>query len=224
MKKLGCILCFSGLLLLSGCSQTVIDGMVKEKEPVMQPISRELQISEIEEKECCICGDNERSLMSYYRKSGMIGVVCLNRMDISSTDSRRYSNDGTKIIDEGHTNVITTQHGKGECGFTIQGMPSRGIFEAEVHYGEKSIPNFELIRKNLCQNCLDKVIEMYEEERELGDEKGWFPEVCLVDFKTNELYSLGSHIGGYFIRDYYVHIDHEEGRDEILICYSPEQD
>ena len=43
--------------------------------------------SEISQEKCCICGNNERSLMPYYRKSGMLGLVCLNTMEISSLDT-----------------------------------------------------------------------------------------------------------------------------------------
>ena len=39
-----------------------------------------------------------------------------------------------------------------------------GIFEAEVYYGDNSMPDFGMITEFLCQKCLDKVAEMYEDE------------------------------------------------------------
>jgi len=178
-------------------------------------------ISEVLEKDCCICGANNRSLMDYYRKSEMIGLVCLNTMSISSLDTRPYSNDGKEILEEnaGH---IYTSHGEGECSFAVTGMPSRGILEAEVNYGEQSVVDFEKIKEFLCQKCIDKVIDLYEEEMSRGNDKGRFPEVCLVDFATNELYTLGQHSLGYWIRDFWVHIDHQEEGSDIMVIYAPE--
>ena len=51
-----------------------------------------------------------------------------------------------------------------------------------------------------------KVLSMYQDEMEWSDSKGRFPEVCIVDFQTNELYTLGKSHTGYWIRDYWIHI------------------
>ena len=58
---------------------------------------------------------------------------------------------------------------------------------------------------------------------EWTDGKGRFPQVCLVDFATNELYSLSSHEKGYDIRDFSVHIDQELDSDEVMVIYAPKQ-
>lgn len=63
---------------------------------------------------------------------------------------------------------------------------------------------------------------MYEEEMDWSDGEGRFPEVCLVDFATNELYTLGEHHLGYWIRDFWVHIDHKEDQSDIMVIYAPE--
>lgn len=178
-------------------------------------------VSKVSSEECCICGNNNRSLIDYYRKSEMIGLVCLNTMSISSLDTRPYSNDGREVLSENAGNIHIS-HGEGECSFAISGMPSRGIFEVEVDYGEQSDVDFEKIKDFLCQKCIDKVIELYEEEMSRGDNKGRFPEVCLVDFATNELYTLGQHSLGYWIRDFWVHIDHQEESSDIMVIYAPE--
>lgn len=201
-------------LFVTGCSK--VEGAAAEQEYTGASYT-----STVSEEECCICGSNERSMMDYYRKSGMVGLVCLNTMNISSLDTRSYSNDGTKVIDDssGHT---YTSHGENECSFFISGMPSRGIMEAEVHYGDDSSVDFEIIKDFLCQSCLDKVTEMSEDEMEWSDGTGRFPEVCLVDFATNELYTLGEHHLGYWIRDFWVHIDHKEEESNIMVIYAPE--
>ena len=76
------------MLCLSGCANA--EGATVEEEKDY----RVHYTSEVSEEECCICGENDRSMMGYYRKSGMIGLVCLNAMSISSLDVSPYSNDG----------------------------------------------------------------------------------------------------------------------------------
>ena len=178
--------------------------------------------SEISQEKCYICGNNERSLMPYYRKSEMLGLVCLNTMGISTLDTRVYSDDGTEIISNGGLSTTSSSHGEGECSFQINGMPNHGIFEGKVNYGEKSTPDFEVIKKYLCQNCLDKVLSMYQDEMEWSDSKGRFPEVCIVDFQTNEIFTLGKSHTGYWIRDYWIHIDHDDDSSNIMAIYAPE--
>ena len=201
MKKKGLLGAIVIALLCTGCVHSLNAVTTKAENNFQIPDVK----SEISQKECCICGNNERSLMPYYRKSGMLGLVCLNTMEISTLDTRVYSDDGTEIISDGGLSITSSSHGEEECSFQINGMPKRGIFEAKVNYGEKSTPDFEVITKNLCQDCLDKVFSMYQGEMEWSDSKGRFPEVCIVDFQTNELYTLGKSHTGYWIREYWIH-------------------
>lgn len=201
-------------LFVIGCSK--VEGAAAEQEDTGASYT-----STVSEEECCICGSNERSMMDYYRKSGMVGLVCLNTMNISSLDTRLYSSDGTKIIDE-NSGQLHNSHGEKECSFSISGMPNRGILKATVYYGEESTADFEKIKNFLCQTCLDKVLKMYEEELDWGEGTGRFPEVCLIDFATNELYTLGEHHLGYWIRDFWVYIDHKEEESNIMVIYAPE--
>ena len=143
-------------------------------------------------------------------------------MEISSLDTRVYSDDGTEIISDGGLSITSSSHGEEECSFQINGMPNHGIFEGKVKYGEKSTPDFEVMKKYLCQDCLDKVLSMYQDEMEWSDSKGRFPEVCIVDFQTNELYTLGKSHTGYWIRDYWIHIDHGDDSSSIMAIYAPE--
>lgn len=207
-----CVLMVSALLM-SGCVKAENENK-QEKEYKIE------YVSNVPEEECYICGENDKSLMDYYRKSGMIGLVCLNTMNISNLDTRLYSDDGTEIL-ENNSNTMMTSHGENECSFYISGMPDRGIFEAEIYYGTDEI-NFEKIQQTVCQNCLNKIMDMYVEEMEWSDGSGRFPEVCLIDFATNELYTLGEHHLGYWIRDFWVHIDHEEDESNVMVIYAPE--
>lgn len=204
------------MVVLTGCkNETVAETMEKKIECEIECASN------VREADCCICGSNNRSMMDYYRKSGMVGLVCLDTMNISTLDTRIYSNDGTEIIDSS-SGMMYTSHGEGECSFSISGMPDRGIMEASVYYGEAEDADFDKISEFLCQSCLDKVEAMYVDEMELSDGDGRFPEVCLVDFATDELYTLGEHCIGYWIRDFWVHIDHKEDQSDIMVIYAPE--
>lgn len=172
--------------------------------------------------DCYICGDNENSLMPYFRKSGMIGLVCLNTMDISNLDTRAYSDDGTEVLENGTMGIMTSGHGDGECMFHISGMPGRGIFEASVTYDDGSGLDFDKAKQFLCQKCLDKVCVMYKEEMEWSDGNGRLPGVFIVDFATNELYAIGNHRVGFWIRDFWIRVDHKENEEEIMAIYAPE--
>ena len=218
MKKKGIFGVFVIALLCMGCVHKLNTVTTKAENNFQLPDVK----SETSQEKCCICGNNERSLMAYYRKSGMLGLVCLNTMEISTLDTRVYSDDGTEIINDGGLSIMSSSHGEEECSFQINRMPKRGIFEAKVNYGEKSTLDFEVITKNLCQDCLDKVFSMYQGEMEWSDSKGRFPEVCIVDFQTNELYTLGKSHTGYWIRDYWMHIDHNDGSSSIMAIYAPE--
>ena len=204
MKKLVIPLLLASMCVLSGCTEkaTQSDSEVKG--------------------DCYICGDNENSLMPYFRKSGMIGLVCLNTMDISNLDTRAYSDDGTEVLENGTMGIMTSGHGDGECMFHISGMPGRGIFEASVTYDDGSGLDFDKAKQFLCQKCLDKVCEMYKEEMEWSDGNGRLPEVFIVDFATNELYAIGNHRVGFWIRDFWIRVDHKENEEEIMAIYAPE--
>lgn len=217
MRKIGKVLLLTGILFLTGCTQQA-DAHQHDGADIVSSLNLKSKVSS---EECCICGKSDKSLMGYYRKMDSVGVVCLNTMNICNTDVRVYDDDGKEQFD-GNSSTVMNSYGEGECSVIVSGNPNRGISDVQLSYGEKSTPDFDALQKMLCQNCLDKVAAMYEDEME-WDEDGRFPDACLVDFTTNELYSLGSHLGAYYIRDYYVNIEHEDDGDNLLIFYAPER-
>ena len=218
MRKWGFIITLGLCITIAGCGVQPTEAKNLKKQTQKLTIK-----SEVSQAECCICGDNERSLMPYYRKMDSVGIVCLNTMNISNTDVRIYDDDGTELLQNDSMNQTITSHGEDECSFWISGMPNRGIPEVRVDYGKLSKPDWKRIKTFLCQNCLNKVLDMYQEEMEWNEEEARFPEVCLVDFTDNELYSLGKAYGGYSIRDYYVRMDQTDGGMEIEAVYAPER-
>ena len=212
------------MCLLSGCTEKEITSNFKDRvlSESVEEKDYSIQVDSALKGDCYICGDNENSLMPYFRKSGMIGLVCLNTMDISNLDTRAYSDDGTEVLENGTMGIMTSGHGDGECMFHISGMPGRGIFEASVTYDDGSGLDFDKAKQFLCQKCLDKVCEMYKEEMEWSDGNGRLPEVFIVDFATNELYAIGNHRVGFWIRDFWIRVDHKENEEEIMAIYAPE--
>lgn len=222
MKKLIVLFVIVATVFSVGaCKAPKVDAEKETKKEIDYSIN---VVSMIKEKEdCCICGSNERSMMDYHRKSGKVGLVCLNTMDITNLDARLYSDDGTEVLEperDGGSMVNTYDDGK--VIVSIDGLENRGIFEASISYDDESKIDFEKIKEFLCQECLDKVIEMYEDCMEWSDGEGRFPQVCLVDFATNELYSIASHKIGYSIRDFWVHIDHDADGDKVMVVYAPQ--
>ncbi len=168
--------------------------------------------SEINTELCCICGNNQRSLMANYRKSNSLGVVCLNTMNISCIDISYYTNDRKQ------SGTLLTNHGAHECTFKITGNPSMGLYKTEIDYSNAPYINFDVVKKLLCQACLDKVISMYNDELYLQD-GSLFHGVFLIDFSTNELYPLGQSTTQYYVREYNIQIEHKAQQDNIVIYF-----
>ena len=90
-KKIIIFVLAASMLLMTGCS----GKPAGKAEMLIEGKDYSIRVSSsVKKKECCICGDNERSLMAYYRKSNMLGLVFLNTMDMASLDTRIYSDDG----------------------------------------------------------------------------------------------------------------------------------
>lgn len=85
MKKKGILGAIVIALLCTGCVHKLNAVTTKAENNFQLPNVK----SDISQEKCCICGNNERSLMPYYRKSGMLGLVCLNTMEISRWYARR---------------------------------------------------------------------------------------------------------------------------------------
>ncbi|XBX04810.1 hypothetical protein QMP26_30840 [Enterocloster clostridioformis] len=158
--------------------------------------------------------------MGYYRRFDSIGVICINSWGICDSQVRCYDEDtGKEKFEQSHSSTLFHSYGEGECAFMIQGMYERGIAEIDVNYGERSIIDWEQLSERLCSGCFAKFKNM--EDRETDLTKSQYKEVCLVDFKTAEVYSLEDRHTWYMIRDYYVMVDHGEDSDHITIFYAP---
>lgn len=169
-------------------------------------------------QKCWLCGNDNRSLMGYYKRFDGLGIICVNNWYVM--DMRIRNQDDELFTEgEGGTHIGYTGTGEGGCFFSTEQMSSRGLSRATITYGEDG---FEVknVQKHLCQTCLDKllaVMETYGYEEEEAAPK----DLCIVDFQTLELYSLQEHNISHFIRDYYVHMDVGEEEASVMAVYVP---
>ena len=79
-----------------------------------------------------------------------------------------------------------------------------------------------MLENHLCQNCLSKVAASLEYRKTDGENKEAIP-LCIVDFKTLEIYSLQDYWRAYFVRDYYVEMDFDDNIVRTEVFYLPER-
>ena len=106
-----------------------------------------------------------------------------------------------------------------EYGYAyIRSMPNRGIATVDITYGSDNEIDFSFLEKQLCSECIGKILEESQ-----AAWAGKYRNVFLVDFQTMEFYSLPVNIIAFMRNNYYIHVDHADGQDRILIVYAPEQ-
>lgn len=166
-------------------------------------------------EECCLCGSNSRSLMGMYRGKDDLGIISLNNwyvldMGVGKAEDETMSGQNSSRI---------TATGEGGCIFRVDQNHVRRISEVRIEYGEENYFDVDKVRGYLCQTCLDKLLDVIDEDGDSECPIG----LCMIDFQTQELYSLQEQYVTYYIRDYYVRLDQTEDGVEIEVVYAPEQ-
>lgn len=222
--------------LLVGCKQADTTNSVRARLDMLEEkraFTLEVTSTLLSSEECYICGDRADSPMRQYGERDGIGIVYWNSPGMVDTDIVAYDNDGKEIMRRGTMSSRRGSFGDGYGAFWVHGTPDRGISEANIYYGEDDEVDFEIIKEMLCQDCLDKVVEFYcDNKRHGADYKIGTTGYCLVDYQTKELYTLSAPFCGYCIRDYVVSFSTNEKLDvddnvttsgtiELLIFYAP---
>lgn len=177
----------------------------------------ETAVSKLIDKDgCYLCGNAEKSLMGYFRQFDDLGIISLNQWYV--LDMGILPHEGEEEFASGGTRTAMTGTGEGGDFFYSSQIPSRGISNVEISYGEDSIFDVDRVREILCQKCLDKLLEV------MDTYEGEPRDLCLVDFQTLELYSLQGHYRSHYIRDYYVRLDETEDGLEVEAVYAPERE
>ena len=170
-------------------------------------------------EDCYLCGNAEESLMEYYRKFDTIGLISLNDWYIIDFPLKNYDENGMEIQTNTSTSFLsgTTE----EIRYSADGTPSRGMADIDVTLPENYRLNTDMLKKHLCPNCLKKVTDSLEYSKEANECIDAIP-LCIVDFKTLEVYSLQKQWKSYFVRDYYVEVGSEDNSVKIEAFYLPE--
>ena len=223
MKRYRITIIIGGLMFLSGlaiglrllamrASNLQMDSRESEQCQVAQDVVK----STLDNKEeCCLCGSNSRSLMGMYRGKDDLGIISLNNwyvldMGVGKAEDETMSGQNSSRI---------TATGEGGCIFHVDQNHARRISEVRIEYGEENYFDVDKVRGYLCQTCLDKLLDVIDVN---GDSEGPVG-LCMIDFQTQELYSLQEQYVTYYIRDYYVRLDQTEDGVEIEVVYAPEQ-
>ena len=164
-------------------------------------------------EECCLCGSNSRSLMGMYRGKDDLGIISLNNWYVLDMG---VGKDADGIVDGQNSSRITAT-GEDGCIFHVDQNHARRISEVRIEFGEGNYFDVDKVRGYLCQTCLDKLLDVIDVDVDSGGPTG----LCMIDFQTQELYSLQNQYVTYYIRDYYVKI--ESGEEKIVTAvYAPE--
>lgn len=172
-------------------------------------------------KECYLCGNNARSLMSYYRKFDTIGVISLNDWYVIDLRLKEYDSQGNKTESDGSASMWHTNNGN--ISYDGTSNTSRGMADMQISLPQDYKLDENFLENNLCASCLNKVVETLEHSYFENEATETIP-LCVVDFDTLELYSIQDHYRSYFIRDYLVELDFDEENEiNISAYYLPER-
>jgi len=168
-------------------------------------------------RECYLCGNSDRSLMGYYRKFDTIGLISLNDWYAVDFGLQEYDEQGNPVkSDAQHTS--TQMINTGEVSIMTSSSPGRGMAFIDVSLPENYRPDIKMLQRHLCQACLGKVTDSLEISKWKSEKKQAIP-LCLVDFKTLEIYSLQDWHVGCSIRDYWVDMEYSREKMEVKVFY-----
>lgn len=170
---------------------------------------------------CYLCGSSDHSLMGYYRKFDTVGLISLNDWHVLDFQLKSYDEKGNEIPNKTGSNMLFGN--TGEITYSSHGDVSRGMAEIDITLPDGYKLNQRILTDHLCQNCLDKVSASLEYWKYEDKMKEPIP-LCLVDFKTLDIYSLQDYYRSIFIRDYYVEMDFQDDSVKTKVFYLPERE
>ena len=173
--------------------------------------------SKLQDKNSCyLCGNAPESLMGYYRQFDTIGIIELNEWYVLDLRLQEYDENGKPIAVSSSTSYSSGN--TGAMNYSVNATPSRGITRATLSSNASPFVH-TLTQNHLCQQCLDKVAETLNGHFVKGQE--YYLPFCLVDFSTLELYPMQKANIAYFVRDYWVELNHTDDHIEVKAYYLP---
>lgn len=107
--------------------------------------------------------------------------------------------------------------------FDTIGLISLNDWYVVVSLPEDYRPDIQMLQEHLCQTCLDKITDSLKTSKWKYEKKEAIP-LCLVDFKTLEIYSLQDGHVGCSIRDYWVDMEYDGEKVEVHAYYLPRRE
>lgn len=226
MKHKNICLLFSLMITLTGCGAIPHEDTRTDNQEPKYKLTLE---STVDKENCFVCGNPPGGLLDYYYKFDSIGIIYWPDLTVIDIGVRAYDNDGNETLESGSSSTRISSSGEGNGFIVCNPWPERGISEVKIFLREADGLNCELLEDQLCQNCLDKVCDFYEDHVNSND--GAYlasTRYSLIDFTIGDLYTLSNPYRGYGIRDYIIRYDFEEqGDDEeyidLMVIYAPER-
>lgn len=212
-----CGVVFSVIIItFIGCNKNTIVNMWNQKQGRVNITYDRIQSKLDDKKKCYLCGDNDRSLMGYYRNTQSIGLISINDWYVIDLELKA-SLDG--VSTEGTRSTITSQ---GDMSYIGEATPSRGMASLIAELPDNYNVDTTIIQHNLCQNCLKKVTASLSYSKWKYEKKNPIP-LCIVDFQTLEIYSLQDWHKGFSVRDYWVNLFFSDKKVEIYAYDLPKR-
>ncbi len=145
-------------------------------------------------------------------------MIGLNEWYVLDLKLREYDEVGNPV-----ETSSGTSHSFGNTSgmnFDVCATPSRGISSTTIS-STNGMFDKDVVQKNLCQECLDKVTDTLEGYFEKGKEE--YQPFCLVDFATLDVYPIQKMNRAYYVGDYWVELNPKESETDIDVYYLPER-
>lgn len=163
---------------------------------------------------CQLCGKQDNSMMNYYSKFNTLGIITLNDWNILELATSVHDENGVKI--DNHSGTRTGLGTTKEYHYETSSIPSKGIAEINISFSEEVQPNVASLQKQLCQECLDGILETLEFDKWKREKKEAMP-LCLIDFQTMKLYSLQPLTQKIYMDKYYIKSQRNENTLQVEV-------
>lgn len=205
------------VLLVCMVLQRVVEGYLAGQE--LEFIEYRKVQSKLADKDACLlCGDDARSMIKYYRQFDTIGLISLNdwyMVDFSLQSEADMLHDGESMLcgrevsdasmlsARASSGTALSQINTGLMRIFADSMSSGHRAAMQVTWEKDLALDTTLVEERLCSDCLEKVLDSLTISKRRYENKSPIP-LCLVDFRTLELYSMQDWQTEYCIRDYWV--------------------
>lgn len=165
------------------------------------------------DEDCYLCGENDYNFTREYQNAETIGVISLN--DWYVLDFPVSSSSETENEERSDSCLLLGK--TGEMRYSVRSSFAGAKTSVEIMFPDKCKLKMEPVREHLCQSCLDKVSASLEFQKWKNEKKEAIP-ICLVDFKTLDIYSLQEWNISCKIRNCLVEMN-REGNKMIINLY-----